>query len=60
LSSGDTIDFAVGDGGNGFSNDSTGLFATLSVPEPAGLTIFGYLAVAMRIRRRNVASTCSF
>jgi hypothetical protein len=53
LSSGDTIDFAVGDGGNGFSNDSTGLFATLTVPEPIGLAWVGWLAIGLRRARRG-------
>jgi hypothetical protein len=34
LTQGDIIEFSVGDGGNGFNNDSTGLTATISMLPP--------------------------
>lgn len=46
LNAGDTIDFVVGNGGNNFFNDSTGLDATITaiepeiVPEPAGFAVW--------------------
>lgn len=63
LTAGDTLDFAVGTGGNGFFNDSTGVFATIApdhpsatAPAPAGfgLALFGGTLVAAvgRYRRR--------
>jgi hypothetical protein len=55
-----TIDFAVGNGGNGYSGDSTLLSATLAVPEPASwalmITGFGMIGAATR-RRRSLALT---
>ena len=43
LDAGDTIDFVVGDGGNGYTCDSTGLRAaiTAETPEPATLLLLG-------------------
>ena len=40
LKAGDTIDFLVGDGGNGYGNDSTGIMAAITyVPEPSTSTL---------------------
>ena len=43
---GETIDFAVAYGGDGFFNDSTGLSATIAVPEPSSLGLIGLLVVS--------------
>jgi hypothetical protein len=37
ITAGDTIDFVVGDGGNGANEDTTALSATITVPEPGTL-----------------------
>nr|WP_295663689.1 PEPxxWA-CTERM sorting domain-containing protein [Polymorphobacter sp.] len=57
LTAGQTVDFAVGNGGNGYSGDSTLLSATLAVPEPAAwaLMIAGFSLVGVATRRRAVA-----
>ena len=41
LLAGNTIDFVVGNGGNGLNGDSTGLSATIAVPEPGTLGLVG-------------------
>jgi hypothetical protein len=49
---GDTIDFAVGFGGNGFFGDSTRLSAAItSVPEPGAMTLTGLLFAAALCRK---------
>jgi PEP-CTERM motif len=56
LAAGDRIDFAVGTGGNGYFNDSTGLSAIISaVPEPSSYAflIAGLGVVAFIARRRQ-------
>ena len=55
LSAGQTIDFAVGNGGNGYTGDSTLLSATLAVPEPASwaLMIAGFTMIGAAARRRR-------
>lgn len=60
LSAGDRIDFAVGAGGNGFFNDSTGLSAIISaVPEPSSyaflLAGLGVVAVIANRRKQRLA-----
>ncbi len=57
FSSEDTLDFVVGDGGNGFGSDSTGLNAQITsiVPEPATYALFGLVSIcifALRNRHR--------
>jgi hypothetical protein len=54
---GDTIDFAVGFGGNGYNFDSTGLSATIQVqpvPEPSSLLVVAAVAglAVTQLRRR--------
>jgi hypothetical protein len=57
LSAGDTLDFAVGNGGSASAFDHTGLTANItaaSVPEPSGLpllTLTGLLILTQRRRR---------
>lgn len=56
FASGATLDFAVGDGGNGYIGDSTLLGATVtSVPEPASwaLLVTGFVMVGATARRRH-------
>ena len=57
LLAGDTIDFLVGDGGNGYINDSTGILAQITfVPEPttSTLALIGLGALgALVVRRRK-------
>jgi len=52
---GDTIDFVVGNGGNGLTDDSTGLSATI-VPEPGVLGLVGMgfgCLLSLRFRKRK-------
>ncbi|CAM3154392.1 hypothetical protein SPAN111604_06990 [Sphingomonas antarctica] len=61
FAAGTTIDFAVGNGGNGYNNDSTLLSASVaSVPEPASWAMmlggFGLIGAATRRRVRAVAT----
>jgi hypothetical protein len=55
LAAGDRVDFAVGTGGNGFFNDSTGLSAIISaVPEPSSYAmLFAGLGVIAFIAKRR-------
>jgi hypothetical protein len=55
FTAGQTIDFAVGNGGNGYQGDSTLLSATLAVPEPASwaLMISGFAMIGAAARRRR-------
>lgn len=55
LTAGQTVDFAVGNGSNGYEGDSTLLSATLAVPEPAtwALMIAGFSLVGFATRRRR-------
>jgi hypothetical protein len=56
LNAGDTIDFAVGSGGDFLSNDSTGLVANINpVPEPGTMLLLGagLVGIAARARRRK-------
>ena len=63
LAAGGTVDFAVTDGGNGYSNDSTGLAANVSfvasssAPEPGALALIvpGMLGIVGIARRRKMA-----
>ncbi len=53
---GSTIDFIVGNGGNGANEDITGLAATVTVPEPStvglvGMSIAGLFALGFRKRK---------
>ena len=63
LASGETIDFAVGNGGNGFYQDSTGLDATLTVaPEPSQVAPFVFLTFglgAMVVLKKKKASVAA-
>jgi hypothetical protein len=59
LSAGQTVDFTVGDGGNGYSNDGTRLVASITaVPEPSSIALaciagLGLLIIGgKRIRRQ--------
>lgn len=53
LAAGGTIDFAVGNGGNGYASDSTGLRVSIDVPEPAGAACFAGIFALGMIRRRR-------
>lgn len=60
LAAGSTIDFAVGNGGNGYNNDSTYLSASVgNVPDAAvwSLMIAGFAMVGAAARRRSSALT---
>ncbi len=61
LTQGATVDFVIGDGGNGQSYDSTGLSVVISsVPEPSTMVLLGLatvlIATADAWRRRPTAS----
>lgn len=55
LTSGDTLDVAVGTAGNGFNRDTTGVnFSVQAVPEPMTMTVLA-LGLAGVLRRRKNA-----
>lgn len=55
LNSGDTLEMAVGDSGNGFNRDTTGVnFRVQAVPEPMTMTVLA-LGLAGVLRRRKNA-----
>jgi hypothetical protein len=62
LYAGETVEFRVGDGGNGYSFDGTTLVASISAipaPEPSSLVAFGGLGLAgliVAVRRRRKTS----
>ena len=61
FAAGDTVDFVVGNGGNGYLNDSTGLQGTINsaggsaVPEPGALWPAGAMLLGMVVYRRRLA-----
>jgi hypothetical protein len=54
LTQNEAVDFAVGDGGNGYSNDSTGLLLDVT-PEPMfyGVLAIGLAGLFLAVRRRE-------
>jgi hypothetical protein len=57
VAAGDTIDFAVGNGSNGYFNDSTGLSATITpLPEPLGMMALSLAALGLMRRPRRGTS----
>ena len=57
LLAGQTVDFLVGDGANGYSNDGTSLVASITTaPEPASITLLAVASIGLLGRRRNLSA----